>query len=75
MLAQVHGKCSHGKQVHSRCMVSEVGVHCICICTASALYMQADRGDKATNFWQKQKLRGTLAAAQLLEAMHQVSSP
>ena len=56
-------------------MVSEVGVHCICICTASALYMQADRGDKATNFWQKQKLRGTLAAAQLLEAMHQVSSP
>ena len=35
---------------------------------------QVDRGDKATHFWQKQKLRGTLAAAQLLEAMHQAES-
>jgi hypothetical protein len=34
---------------------------------------QADRGDKATGFWLKQKLRGTLAAAQLLEKMHQVT--
>ena len=47
----------------------------LCICTlhlhsAPALRAQADRGEKATRFWLKQKLRGNLAAAQLLEAMH-----
>ena len=47
----------------------------LCTCTlhlhsAPALRAQADRGEKATRFWLKQKLRGNLAAAQLLEAMH-----
>ena len=38
--------------------------------SAPALRAQADRGEKATRFWLKQELRGNLAAAQLLEAMH-----
>ena len=43
----------------------------LCTCTLhSALRAQADRGEKATRFWLKQKLRANLAAAQLLEAMH-----
>ena len=47
--------------------------HCLCtlhLHSAPALRAQADRGEKATRFWLKQKLRGNLAAAQLLEAMH-----
>ena len=47
--------------------------HCTCtlhLHSAPALRAQADRGEKATRFWLKQKLRGNLAAAQLLEAMH-----
>ena len=45
--------------------------HCICtLHSAPALRAQADRGEKATRFWLKQKLRANLAAAQLLEAMH-----
>ena len=49
----------------------------LCICTlhlhsAPALRAQADRGEKATRFWLKQKLRGNLAAAQLLESLKRV---
>ena len=60
---------------HCICTLHLHSASALCICplhlhSAPALRAQADRGEKATRFWLKQKLRANLAAAQLLEAMH-----
>ena len=63
-------RCGHGTRL-VRVLQRWLGAEAARRRLRGVMVAQVDQGEQATNFWHKQKLRPTLAAAQLLERMHQ----